>query len=563
MIKKEVEMKNSILFRTTLIAVILLFSFTGQLKAQNLPVMTYGGSDDERAFGIVEATNGNGYVLVGWTRSFGVGTPNFSNVLIVKTDSFAVPEGGLMSLGVFDDEAYSLTQTWPDGGYAVTGWTKSYGYFPGDSSDIFVTKIDPDGNVQWSNVYGTPFCEEAYSIIQTMDGGYAVTGWTNMPTVAQANPPNIFLFKLDSIGTPMWTGIYWFPIDLEDEGYSICEVPGMEVTDRYLIAGRAKVFDPANFDAFVMQIAPGGMPIFPASVIPGEATDEAYSVLWSGEGFIAAGWSNSFSVDGDEDIIVWAADTAGMPFMARVFGWKDDERVMDDRSLTGIIGNWTVSGWTNSVDPGIPNSNFLTIHYDTSGFCGRVHPSSPGENDEQAYPMVRTSKGYTIAGFTNSSWSLGGDDFHLLTLDHGLNRPVCVIDTLPPFDSIPVIVEEVIGELQYMEPLEPFLLEDIDVMYAEICTIPQGVTELPEESSLGVLDLYASFEHVTLKISKSGRLNLNLYDVAGRHIGSLAQGIFEKGTYLFALPRNMSMGVYFVRADFEGVEKSAKLIKVR
>ena len=121
----------------------------------------------------------------------------------------------------------------------------------------------------------------------------------------------------------------------------------------------------------------------------------------------------------------------------------------------------------------------------------------------------------------------------------------------------------VIGIPWYLEPVDTFFLEDIDVFYTEICTLPSGIIELPEESSLGVLDLYASFEHVTLKISKSGKLNLNLYDVAGRHIGSLAQGMFEKGTYLFTLPTNMSMGVYFVRADFEGVEKSAKLIKVR
>lgn len=559
--KKEVNMKSVQIFKISIAVMILLFAFMAKLEAQNLPAVIYGGPEDERAFALVEATNRDGYVLAGWTKSFGAGTPVFSNVLIVKTDSFGIPQGGLMSMGDFDDEAYSMTQTWPDGGYAVTGWTKSYGFFPGDSSDIFVVKIDSSGIRQWGNVYGTLFCDEAYSIVQTMDGGYAITGWTNMPI---ANPPNIFLLKLDSLGIPMWAGIYWFPINLKDEGYSICEVPGAGMTDRYLIAGRANIFDTTNFDAFVMQTDPGGMPISLASVIPGPGTDEAYSVLWGGQTFLAAGWSNSFGA-GDADIIFWEDDTAvGSPALAAFhFGWGNEEKVMDDRSLTGIPGHWAVSGWTKSVGPGIPNPNFLIIAQDTSGFLGRVHPSAPGAFDEQAYPMTQTHSGYAIAGFTNSSWSLGNDDFHLLTLDHGLNRPVCVIDTLPPSDSILVLEENVIGEPFYFEQLEEFFLEEIDVLYAEICTIPHGVTEFPEKRVSSDLDLYASFEFVTVQINTSGRLNLNLYDITGRNVGSLAHGMLEKGTYLFKLPEKLSAGVYFVRADFEGIKKSIKLVRFR
>lgn len=557
-------MKNILQYKVFVSLTILLVVCSTSLKAQPLPAMTYGGSNDERCFAIVEATNLNGYMLAGWTKSFGVGTPAFSNVLVVKTDSFGIPEGGLMSTGFNDDEAYSLIQT-ADSGYAFTGWTKSYGFFPGDSSDIFVTKIDADGNVQWSNVYGTPFCEEAYSIIQTMDGGYAVTGWTNLPTLAPTTPPNIFLLKLDPAGVPMFTGIYWFPMDLEDEGYSIAEIPGAGMTDRYLIAGRAKIFDPGNFDAFVMQVHAGGMPLFPASVVPGEMVDEAYSVLWGGQTFLAAGWSNSFSIGGDADIIVWEDDTAtGTPPLGTGnFGWEDDEKVMDDRSLIGIPGNWVVSGWTKSVGPGIPNPNFLIIKSDTGGFLGRVHPSAPGALDEQAYPMTLTSRGYAIAGFTNSSWSLGGDDFHLLTLDNAFNRPVCVIDTLPPVVEFPVLEEMVFGEPNYFEPLKPFELESIDVEYTEICSIIPGVMELPEKGFSGDLEIYASFEHVTLQIGRAGRLEVDLYDVIGRHAASLAHGIFEKGTHLFTLPKNMSTGVYFVRVDFEGVQKSVKVIRYR
>ncbi|KPJ70682.1 hypothetical protein AMJ52_09575, partial [candidate division TA06 bacterium DG_78] len=150
-------MKSTLFYKVTLGFLFLLLTYTPYLSAQNLPVMIYGGSNDERCFAIVEAANNDGYLLAGWTKSYGPGTPAFSNVLAVKVDSFGVPQGGYISQGIFDDEGHSLTQTL-DGGYAMTGWTKSYGFFPSDSSDIFVVKTDSIGTLQWGYVYGSPWC---------------------------------------------------------------------------------------------------------------------------------------------------------------------------------------------------------------------------------------------------------------------------------------------------------------------------------------------------------------------------------------------------------------------
>ena len=536
------------------------------LKAQILPAVTYGGQSDERAFALVEATNQTGYVLAGWTKSFGAGTPAFSNVLIVKADSFGIPQWARISIGLFDDEAHSMTQT-SDNGYAITGWTRSFGPGSPDSANIFVVKIDSAGFWQWGWVYGSPFSEEAYSIIQTIDGGYAITGWTNLPTMAPTVPPNIFLLKLDPMGMPLWTVLYWFPMNLEDEGYSIAEIPIAGATDGYLIAGRAKVFNPTNFDAFVLQTDPNGVPVNLASVIPGPGQDEAYSVLWGGQSFLAAGWSNSFSAGTDADIIVWEDDTVTQTpaIWAYHFGWSNDEKVMDDRSLSGSPGHWQVSGWTQSAGPGVPNPNFLIIAYDTSGFSGRVHPSAPGANTEQAYPMTSTfvaDARYAIAGFTNS-FGVGGDDFHLLTLDGGLLRPECVIDTMPPHDSIPVLEENFFGEPNILEQFEPFPLEDTIVMYTNICTLQTGVMELPEEKYEDDFRIFTSFEYVTVQIGRSGWVTANLYDIAGRNVTSLAHGMFEAGIHSLILPKNMSAGVYFVRVDFDGIVKSTKVIRYR
>jgi hypothetical protein len=544
--------------------VLMLGMFSLRAPAQVLPAMAYGGQGDERAYALVEAADHDGYILAGWTTSYGLGTPQFSNVLIVKADSFGIPLWARMSIGLFDEEAHSMIQTL-DGGYAIAGWTKSFGPGAPDSANIFVIKLDPAGVWQWGWVYGTVFSEEAYSIVQTVDGGYAVAGWTNLITTNPTVRPNIFLMKIDPVGVPMWTGIYWFPMNLEDEGYSVAEIPLLGGTGGYLIAGRAKVFSPTNFDAFVMQTDANGIPVSLASIVPGAAEDEAYSVLWGGQNFLAAGWSNSFSVGQDADIIVWEDDTvSGTPVIfAHHYGWGDDEKVMDDRSLSGFPGYWRVSGWTQSAGPGIPNPNFLIIDYDTSGFSGRVHPSAPGANTEKAYPMTSVQVAdarYAIAGYTNS-FGQGGDDFHLLTLDGALLRPECVIDTMPPHDNIPVLQEPVMGEPNYFEQFEPFLLEDTMVMYTEICTLQTGMMESPRENYMGELEVYASFENVVVQISGSVWLNATLFDAMGRNIATLAAGMYEKGRYVLSLPKDIGAGVYFIRVDFNGAQKSTKVIR--
>lgn len=60
-----------------------------------------------------------------------------------------------------------------DGGHVAAGWTNSYGR----GQDVWVVKLDADGNVLWQKAYGTSGAEEArtrHSIQQVGDGGYIV-----------------------------------------------------------------------------------------------------------------------------------------------------------------------------------------------------------------------------------------------------------------------------------------------------------------------------------------------------------------------------------------------------
>jgi hypothetical protein len=102
--------------------------------------------------------------------SFGV---NF-DAWLVKTDVAGNALWIKTYGGTNDDEAYALVQA-IDGGYVLAGYTYSFG---AGSGDFWLVKTDALGNVQWTRTYGGTSDEEARALVQTADGGYALAGIT-------------------------------------------------------------------------------------------------------------------------------------------------------------------------------------------------------------------------------------------------------------------------------------------------------------------------------------------------------------------------------------------------
>ena len=95
------------------------------------------------------------------------------------------------------DEASSIQQT-NDGGYIVAGWTSPLAT---GSYYVYIIKIDSNGNMKWEKTFGGSNADWAFSIQQTIDGGYIVAGRTSS---LGAGSYDVYIIKLDSNGNMKW-----------------------------------------------------------------------------------------------------------------------------------------------------------------------------------------------------------------------------------------------------------------------------------------------------------------------------------------------------------------------
>jgi len=267
---------------------------------------TYGGSGDDSANSIQQTTD-RGYIFAGWTESSGAGG---KDVYIIKLDKNGNKVWEKTYGGSGDDSASSIQQT-SDGGYIVAGWTRSFG---AGGSDIYIIKLDENGNKVWEKTYGGSDYDEAYSIQQTKDGGYIVAGYTRS---FGAGESDIYIIKLDGNGNSVWERTYGGIKD--DEAYSI-----QQTTDGgYIVAGYTESFGAGGADVYIIKLDANGDKVWEKTY--GKSKDDgANSILQTTEGgYIVAGWTWSFGKE--EDVYIIKLDANGNKVWEKTYGGSYDD----------------------------------------------------------------------------------------------------------------------------------------------------------------------------------------------------------------------------------------------
>jgi len=201
----------------------------------------YGGANDEWGRSIQQTSDG-GYIVAGYTNSFTFGSWDFA---IYRLNSSGDKVWFKHYGGSAVDYARSIQQT-SDGGYVVTGHTYSYTY---GQDDFAVYRLDSSGNNIWFKHYGGTNYDAGYSIQQTSDGGYIIAGKTQSFSYGLVD---LAIYKLNSSGNKVWFRHYGGTA--EDYSYSIQQTS----ESGYIVTGRTKSFTHGKEDVAIYKLDSNG-----------------------------------------------------------------------------------------------------------------------------------------------------------------------------------------------------------------------------------------------------------------------------------------------------------------
>jgi len=338
----------------------------------------YGGNDNDGAYSLVQTSDG-GYAIAGYTASFGAGNEDF---WLVKVDSSGNHQWNKTYGGTSDDQAFSLVQT-GDGGYAIAGYTSSYG---AGSADFWLVKTDSVGTMQWNKTYGGTSGDTAYSLVQTGDGGYALAGYTSS---FGAGYYDFWLVKVDSSGNHQWNRTYGG--SNEDGAWSVVQTSD----GGYALAGYTEPFGAGNKDFWLVKVDSSGSHQW-NKTYGGANYEGAHSVIQTDDGgYALAGYTYSYGA-GSFDFWLVKTDGSGNTQWSQTYGGGDMDWAFSVVQTND--GGYALAGYTSSFGAGY--YDFWLVKVDSSG-NHQWNGTYGGNNYDEAHSVVQTSDGgYALAGYT-------------------------------------------------------------------------------------------------------------------------------------------------------------------
>ena len=183
----------------------------------------------------VQQTSDGGYILTGYRQP--LIWEEITDLWLIKTDSAGDFQWS-RTYGAENPDCGCCVRQTSDGGYIITGYTSPW--FD-EIEDLWLIKTDSDGDTLWTRIYGGEAEDLANCVDQTSDGGYIITGATKS---FGAGGYDLWLLKTDSLGDTL-SGIEESVIDLASNWHILSSV-GREIVLRYEDCSHgfhAQVFD--------------------------------------------------------------------------------------------------------------------------------------------------------------------------------------------------------------------------------------------------------------------------------------------------------------------------------
>lgn len=354
---------------------------------------TFGGPHSEWGWSVLQ-TSGGGYIIVGYTNSYGAGG---TDVWLIKTDSFG-NELWNKTFGGSDFDVGRSIQRTSDDGYIIAGWTRSYG--AGDK-DVWLIKTDFFGNEQWNRTFGGLGWDESYSVQQTYDGGYILVGDTKS---YGAGGRDVWLIKTDSFGNEQWNRTFG------GSYYDECRTVQQTYDGGFIVSGYTSSYGAGGNDVWLIKTDFSGNEEW-NKTFGGLDNDVSRSAQQTSDsGYIISGWTLSYGA-GVRDIWLIKTDSSGNEEWNKTFGGLNDDRSYSVRQSSD--GGYIVAGTTSSYGAG--SYDGLLIKTDSLGNEDWNITFGGLDGDVCRYVLRTSDEGYVISGYTKS-YGAGMKDAWLIKL---------------------------------------------------------------------------------------------------------------------------------------------------
>jgi hypothetical protein len=305
-----------------------------------------------------------------------------------------------------------------DGGYFIVGTTDLV-FEPERQGNIYLIRTDAAGDVLWEKTYGGPGYESGGTIYPADDGGLMIAGVT---TSFGAGGMDVYLLKVDQEGNELWSKTFGGPLDemgaafpLEDGGYIV----GGNVVDPNDIVADASAAGYGGADGrsniYLSRTDSDGNELW-TRTFGGENNVMASSALPTDDGGFVILATIMYYPESGDDICLLRVDENGDEVWS--YTWEQDSTNAFELVET-LDGGYLISGaYSTSDDPQAPEADYLFIKVDSQG--NELWSSIFGDPDMIDYGQVLAATddgGFVAAGERVRDFSSWDADTALVKID--------------------------------------------------------------------------------------------------------------------------------------------------
>lgn len=286
-----------------------------------------------------------------------------------------------------------------DGAFLIVGSTSSFG----ENGDIYLIKINSQGEWFFNYNYGGIGSENALSVVESYDGGYILSGYSRFYA---NNYNNLFLGKTDSDGNLIWSQVY-VNSGSQDYGQSVLETSDQDI----VVAGYTRHYNPTNKNVILMKTNARGDSIW-YHEYGSDGEDVGQSVVQTNDnGYVIAGWTTSYGI-GSGDIYLIKTDSDGNQLWYRTYGYQNWEEA--SCVIQTSDGGFAIIGRTDSGGNGW--WDVYLVKTDSSGTM-QWWQTYGGDDWDGGHSVEETDDGGFLLGCYTFSFGAGDCDYYLIRTD--------------------------------------------------------------------------------------------------------------------------------------------------